>query len=739
MKFKSRIFFLSFGAGQLLFLLICLFLHVARIPDTLTLDMSSNVDGVVQVGHLRDDGTVRQFATCPQGGGVKPIYLPVDDKCRDKLSFGICCASGVFQLKSVILHKWLVVPFKLSEKSLEEDFATTEGVALKKDSNGMLSLEINGGGYLVPRVGHKADWRFSPGVDRHFLYIIIFIEGLIVLLSILLGWLGKPVRKRYVFGASICVAATVALFFVMILPVQSYLVNRVSFPYSLGNLIQELLLDCIIVFIVVFVGLLLYGLTWGRFVFTAVIGLVIYCYLSTGFLAAGLPSLDGDFRFFAANTTRQVVDIIVMLVCIGGCIAATKWIAPYLHWVSLGILVLSGASLFDVRVEDKAVESNEIGGAKCSVEDLTKSGFFSSNGNVIVLVPDSVSTEMAAGVFSEDVTIRDVFSGFTFYTNNIGMHSITPLGLPGLITGRYCETLHNLKAHQAAVAGQDSFITPFARGNPSFALLDINPNFHWTNRLSKEIMGERNAEKDDAKIPFVLRRINDLQSWNLFEIVRFRLTPFLFKYQMAFLTMKDWPMFDRGSSETRLYPLIAKYPVQDEKMTLHVYHTEGSHFPFQVGKHGERLPEPLQTYEGMYNKTFFVFTNIAKLLMALKEKGVYDNSAIIIAADHGSNHTHHDYPPVDGVSFEASKPFPVLMVKPMNAKGEMRCSSIPTSHTKISTYVKNLLLGKEERRSPDEIFRTDKRFYRDFDPKSFECCDFVFDTNGVCIKAEKHR
>lgn len=716
-----------FALAQVVLLLVPLLLSVLRIQDTLTLEVRSKQDYSVQVGYVNPatNRQVRQYAICPQGFGVKCLYLPATDSRRDYLAFGICDMKGPCSLDRVVFRKWFVVPFVLERTSLLTDYELV-GAARLKESQDALELSVDGDFYFVPRSGMPGHWKLA--LDRRMALGFVGLEVLLLLCVCAGVFLCKP--TSYTWRCRLLqafeVAVVFSVFLVLVLPVQSYLANRVSFPYAVGDLLKELVVDVLGCCVVLTLALACLRRALGGFVLTALFGLLVYFYLATGILAAGLPTLDGDFRFFSDNKTRQVVDLCICAGCIGGCAVVAKWVLPYLHWCVLGFLVMAGASLCDVHVEKKAVKNESFATTGCSVEELTESGFFSSKGNVLVLVPDSVSTEMTREVFGEDASIREAFAGFTFYTNNVGMHNITPLGLPGLITGDYLDDLRNLKEHQAAVAGVRSCLAPYAQnGHPVFATMDLSPNFKWTNRLKNARVADA-AGQSDGNVLY--RRINDLQAWNLFEIVRFRLTPFRFKYQMAFLTMKDWPMFDRGSSEKRLYPRIGSYPVRDDKVALHVYHTEGSHFPFQIGKHGERLPEPLQTYEGMYNKTFFVYVNLAKLFAELRRQGVYDKTLIIVAADHGSNLTRQTLPEPDGYHFEASKPFPVLLVKPIGETGKLLCSETPTSHSKVAELVRQARVDpmRFSATKISTLLETLERLYRDFDPRTLERLDCRF-------------
>lgn len=730
MKFNSLKFALALAVGHLVYALIPLICTVARIPDTLVIETDSEVAYSTQVGYVQTDGTIRQHAQCPQEERFVPIYLPVDDPNRDKLCFGFCGANGRLLIKAVKLFKWYVIPYELDKDSLNHDYVVSGGITTEGEKDGSIVVRVKEDGYFCPKNSNAPKWSFC--YNRLIISGIIGLEVLILVLALISATRKKQENLIDCLKTSLLVSGFLALFLCIVLPIQSFLVNRVSFSYGLDSLLSELLLGFTCWLVVGTLILALFSYCFGRWICAAIMGLTVYFYFATGIMAFGLPALDGDFRYFAADRFRQKLDLIVLFMCVGGFSLAARWVLPVARWIVLGFSVMFIASLFDVKVESKPLSSHSIGGNFCSFEDVIKSGYYSDKANVIILILDSVSTEMADSAITEDLGIAQSLNGFTLYMNNIGMHNVTALGVPGIFTGNFLEDLHRLNEHGSSISGNESFLTSYAsRKIPAFILLDVVPNFHWTNCLgvkdSKDI-------KDNVAKRKIFTRINSLQAWNLFEIVRFRMTPFRFKYQMAFLTMKDWPMFDRGSSETRLYPSLARYPVGDEKMTLHVYHTEGCHFPFQVGKHGERLPEPLQNYEGMYNKTFFAFTNLAKLFAALKEKGVYDNSTIIVTADHGANHTMHEVPVVDGMAYEASKPFPMLLVKPAKANGELRYSYIPTSHTKIAPYVCALL--NDDTINAEDYLRATNRMYRDFNPAIFSRHDYYFDDEGKCVKVE---
>ena len=88
-------------------------------------------------------------------------------------------------------------------------------------------------------------------------------------------------------------------------------------------------------------------------------------------------------------------------------------------------------------------------------------------------------------------------------------------------------------------------------------------------------------------------------------------------------------------------------------------------------------------------------------LQKLKDAGVYDNTAIIILADHG----YAD----DNASFGRQNPF--LLIKGVGEKHTFTVSDIPVSHADLQAVYSNLLDGQESGKAfPETDYTQGRRF-----------------------------
>ena len=139
-----------------------------------------------------------------------------------------------------------------------------------------------------------------------------------------------------------------------------------------------------------------------------------------------------------------------------------------------------------------------------------------------------------------------------------------------------------------------------------------------------------------------------------------------------------------------------------------VLHTTGIHGPITVDRFGNDLPEPTQAVSAHYEYGVSLMEKVGKFLDELKTKGVYDNSFIVIAADHGLIVLREGGLESDGSKGHGAESS-ILWVKPIDADGEMSFSSEPTSNCRIAELVKQAESRNLGREDVDQILYAKKR------------------------------
>ena len=232
--------------------------------------------------------------------------------------------------------------------------------------------------------------------------------------------------------------------------------------------------------------------------------------------------------------------------------------------------------------------------------------------------------------------------------------------------------------------------------------------------------------------------------WMFHELFFFKIAPFFWKGRlMNYYFYKVWPNrqklftsdFTNGvfyhRDENYIYGKLAEAPLlgKDFPGALHYHHFIGGHQPFMYDKDGKpvnRSKIPWQNdWQGYYERVVFEIKRVADYFQALRNRGLYDDSVIIVLADHGLEPT---------LNKKTVKPryLPLLMVKCRNSKSPLCFCDLPTSHTKIAAFLKSDDIFSIRQNEIPDIFRTEIRQLAENRSRLI-----TIDRNGKIIKEEK--
>lgn len=536
---------------------------------------------------------------------------------------------------------------------------------------------------------------------------------------------------------SLATAAAVAALLAFVVPLQAFLGNSSLYPFGLMRLVAE--------FAVLFVALsavlfLVFEIS-SRFVRGALHGLVIgaaVCvYLESGLLSYGLPEINGAYSPELAVVSRGIVDCAVWGLLLVGGLATSRWIRPWAHLIALGLFVLGLASLFDVKRDEVPAAAPDVSGGLSSgfewQRDVVENFKFSSERNVLVFILDSMPGNVSTEMMKSEPDFAAKFPGFVAYTNNVGMHDCTKRGLPGLMTGRYFDPRTSSKAeYPMSIYGAESFLLPYvAAGAEVYFVPDFLPYGYTNAKIEKRV---KVSGKQKHGWAAVLRRSKEVPYLSLFDITVFRVAPYVAKAPFLYAKIRHDPMFGQDESnfwyEHAMYPRLAAAPFTPAKTVLGVFHTRGAHPPLLFDPDGRRLP-PDKVWnldETLRQLVRNPLHNLAKLMDAIREKGVYDKSLIVVVADHGV-----------GIAPAAPGHHPsesaVLWVKPEGARGPFAFSGTPTGYSKVSVLMKSAATGCPDASAAEAVLREGNRLFRYQDPND-DYHDIVVGYDGSIVRKE---
>lgn len=215
---------------------------------------------------------------------------------------------------------------------------------------------------------------------------------------------------------------------------------------------------------------------------------------------------------------------------------------------------------------------------------------------------------------------------------------------------------------------------------------------------------------------------------SLLDVLQLRLVPFFLKKWDLQIMYLGTAVSDGTCEEHSLYPELANNQlVAETKPALIYVHTDGTHAPIRYDEFGNRLWADKDHYRGLCGETHYIMKSVASFMRDLKRRGIYDDSLIIITADHGCC---FDTPQLPKLRDLPTRAVPMLWIKPIGAHGDLAVTEVPTSHSKLAALLKCAKDAKLTIQDICGILRTETRRFR-IDYDGF--VDWYIDANGKRI------
>lgn len=494
----------------------------------------------------------------------------------------------------------------------------------------------------------------------------------------------KPREKGRCAGAF--VLALVSSFLLTIYaPLETYFTNKNEFWFDFFGIAGAELIGALLVFGVLFGGLVLARKIHEklyRFFYLAGSICLLEVYVEGTFFVKGLPMLDGrrvDWSQYASRRIFTIIAFLVLTTAIG--IALWRMTFPKLENILKIGFSLLGAMLL-VTLLSLMLMNNGLERKERMVINKDGEYDYSTTQNLIVLIIDSVDGDMFDQVLAKHPEYRDSLQDFTYYSNMLSTYTQTAYSVGYLMTGG--------EWYEDQKEDYEEYIN---RGYASSPFLDKLEQQGF--RIGMYIM-EFLPQKCDRIFRFDNVRkcepfhVDFLNYWKVMaKVVGFRYAPFELK-RVCNVDTKDFISSRKDTQNADFYydnnedfyrDLQTKEISTTSDKIFKLLHIEGAHVPFKHDKDVNVIKDG--TFETSIEATF---TIVNTWVEKLKEAGVYDNSALIVMADHGLSLT--DDP--------KGRQHPVFFVKGMNEHAEtLRTSEAPVSFEDLQTAFDRLLAGAD--------------------------------------------
>lgn len=341
---------------------------------------------------------------------------------------------------------------------------------------------------------------------------------------------------------------------------------------------------------------------------------------------------------------------------------------------------------------------------------------YSSDTNFIIFLIDATDAGLSQDIMDENPEYSEGFKDFTFYSNMAGVYPFTRHSIPVILGGDvyYCD--ENFEDYLA-----DTFRTSALFTSLKESGYDIQVYETLTPTSDGNITGIENIQNVSTQFD----SFSDAMSIQT-KMIGLRYAPFDLKRYCEVMPSEisvnrttGRTDIDAFSDDNRVFlSELDKAPVIRDNKVFKFIHVTGSHYPFIYDENMNVVGQENSSYETCVRASLNMTMDY---LDYLKENNLYDNSVIIIMADHGCSQTRDVY--------ERSNP--LFVVKGLGeTHDEITFNDAPVSYSDLNEAYYRLINGSNS----NEIFDWSEGDVRERQYLIYNCGkpgEEVFETDDI--------
>lgn len=300
----------------------------------------------------------------------------------------------------------------------------------------------------------------------------------------------------------------------------------------------------------------------------------------------------------------------------------------------------------------------------------------SSKNNIVVFVLDSFDTELFQKLLNKYPKLAEPLNGFTYFPDAVGSYPTTKGALPQILTGVWYENRESFA----------EYIERAWRDNPFWGFLKKhgfdNRIFTYPNFVCHSSQAIDNLVTNYLEISSVFGLLT-----NFYKLSAFRFMPHIYKKAFIFyaenFNIYAKPAGNASVSEYKFddvnfYKQMISYgiTITNKLDSFRFYHLWGAHPPYTMNQNIERVALWGVTEEEQAVGSLNIVFAFIKLL---KEKNMFNNTAVVVIADHGTT----------GRKFSR----PLVLVKPQFRELPLLHSINPVSFVDLQPTLINAIEG----------------------------------------------
>ena len=432
--------------------------------------------------------------------------------------------------------------------------------------------------------------------------------------------------------------------FIMFGPFELYIANMSYLVFGIKQLLPPIIIAGIIILAVFTVLLALLRGKIFNAVVSIVIGITIAGYIQGNYINIDHGTLDGTGIVWQDFKWQMLVNLFVwaaiILVPVIFCYFSRDIWKSFVRIVSLVLVAMQVfGAVYLVIKSAYQINSNisDDGYFECSEQFKV-----SKNKNTIVFLLDRMDKKYMDELLKRDPELCEKLSGFTYYKNFTGSYSRTFPSVAYLLSGvKYDYDIPSAEYMKKAMSESNFFGALQAAGYESRLYTDTQ---YVTGSVESFNGTVKNAKSTEGKAK-PMKILSAMLNLSAYRYSPEAMKPYFHIYtdniaQKYIFGNKDGSIYTVDDAE--FYAAFRKKGIttEDNAGSFVFYHLQGAHDPFTMNEKGEAVTLDYLNYEeSMYKQIRGDFKMILSYIKQLKAAGVYDNTTIIITADHGRTGT----------------------------------------------------------------------------------------------------
>ncbi len=516
----------------------------------------------------------------------------------------------------------------------------------------------------------------------------------------------KKISFKKWYQAPLIASLAISFLITIYGPLEAYFLNKTDFWFDfytiIGINIGMLVILSLVCFLILFIASLIHE-NFYRFCFSGYVVSFFLLYIEGTFLSRDIPMLDGrkiNWNAFSVHRIITIAVCIVLIAIVSVLIAklSFKKTEVIMKYILLGMTLMLFATVTYLGISNHGFERK-----KNMIVNREDEFVMSSNKNVVYIIVDAVNGENFNNVLADHPEYYSDFSDFTYYSDMLSCYTQTIFCIPNMLTGEWINEDERLDVFFSHVFNTSPFLDRLESEGYRIGIYDTYLSVAYD---TERILQYDNIIRGNIRQPDILNFAK-----NLTKLVGYRYAPYDLK-RFCQITDRDFKSAKNSEEKENLFKeenecfyddLLNNDITLIDEPCFRFYHIQGGHTPYTHDEDMNYIGD--STYEQEIAASMTV-TNA--LIDKMKAAGVYDNSIIIIAADHGFS--LEDIP--------EARLNPIFIVKGIGEKSDkMRISDAPVSHEDLMVAYDRLLDGEMS----DSIFD-----YKSGDQRDRRCFIYIY-------------